>query len=576
MAGAVSWIEGQLRAIPQRVATARNSINSGAQTACIAVHNCVISSDAAFHALSVCLPPFCSTCWLKDWGMVTKYCGPIFSGSFFTALSNALSAMAELSRFLERPDVQKKLTSLPPAMVSGDTLYTTCTVSCDLLTGTAVSIVQITGHILSLHAEQVDAAHIEALDNGDYEEDDDVPIGPRKLPAPIPQLAAALRDSKLLASLARAITASTGPNFLYLPGQTGHTRVATENAAALSDAGVVSQLPTHMEPLRFADALPLLHKASLTLEMVGGAPASRAHQQIDEALFHPDVAALRLAMLETLWEQAGVRPEDDTEGCGNSKAGAKKPAPPAAHMSESQQQMLWAHHGNIVLASLGLWQAARAEGPEKGRLPSPPGMPTGLWLAQLAARSAQAMSRLCRGQGLGGTYDACTRRQFMGQATFNTLLCVEEPEAWSVPEAAFWAEAGAWLLAAAVEGLEVALAGPGRSSKDPDQVVGAQDLAQAVAQALGALEDAAELLGDVWPRGGGPTGRDALRHRLQGVGLDASLDRTLALASAAAKRAEAPRASPGDVAVASFLGDAEEQAQAIREGLGLRGPGKGK
>ncbi|KAG2499232.1 hypothetical protein HYH03_002811 [Edaphochlamys debaryana] len=378
------------------------------------------------------------------------------------------------------------------------------------------------------------------------------------------RLAAALRDSQLPAGTANAVLATLGSNDGLLPdtGQNGGAGSNGGGGGSGNDgggggggsngggaaSGAAAQQGTtgaaaRLAPWHSARALALLQSTAVHLHDCTGTGAVEANAAIGSALAHPDVTALRLALLQTLWEQAGLGPA----GAGPDAAagpGASDAAPSPGG------DLLWIHYQSVIVGAVGLWQAGRERvliSPDEGRLlPPEPGVPPELQLARAAARTAEAMARLMRGQGLGGVFGAeQLRRLVVEENNIVTLLPLLSQRCPPVPEPLpHWAEASAWVLAAALEGLEAALAagqgagaGANAAGASAAAAAAACDLAAKVAMALErAAVTAAGLLGS----GASAQRMEALAARLRRAGLGASLDHALRLAFAFRDRAMAP------------------------------------
>ncbi|KAG2488163.1 hypothetical protein HYH03_013306 [Edaphochlamys debaryana] len=292
-----------------------------------------------------------------------------------------------------------------------------------------------------------------------------------------------------------------------------------------------------------AQALAMLTITAHRLSQCPGPDARSAGSALGAALAHPHVASLRLSLLQTLWQQAGM--EEGT--CSAGEYGGTNDDP-----------RLSLYHHNTAIATVGMWQNGRLgllTAPDDARLPPEPGVPPGLQLARAAARTAEALCRLSRGEGLAGAYTAEQRRQrFYGESCLHTLLPPQPPwKPQSPEEYPHWVESSAWVVAAACEGLEAAAAGqqrPGEPEADVAGSAAAVSLAKALVAGLRGFTAATDL--DTVPQ----TARqqETLAVCLCRAGLTASLDHALRLAFAAADRAAAPGASDHDRRLAEALG----------------------
>ncbi|KAG2488968.1 hypothetical protein HYH03_012584 [Edaphochlamys debaryana] len=212
------------------------------------------------------------------------------------------------------------------------------------------------------------------------------------------------------------------------------------------------------------------------------------------------LAALRLAALETLWEQAGMEPAGDAaEGRSGSSSGAPGGSASAARMTKAQQQALWRHHAKIVSVTLGLWVKARAGEvvfPEERCLPPERGVPSGLQMARVSARTAEALCRLSRGEGLGGAYP---KPLVPSHAVCMSLLghAGTRNPGWSPAEVAHWLEAGAMVLAMAGEGLAASMDAVQRLQPGPCDVP-PPHLVEVMSAAVGRLSQASRCLPQDW------------------------------------------------------------------------------
>ncbi|KAG2496434.1 hypothetical protein HYH03_005658 [Edaphochlamys debaryana] len=526
-AGAPAWFLRQLRALPALVANAeRLDASAGsspaasrrsaeANAACDALGTCcegaVIALVLSLQTLR-CLDP------IQDWAHVRLYGAPFFEAGFMQALSEAASSLAAAAQ---------GSASRPPGP-DGTELSETVARGCALISMVASTHFSWVTRIIAAHV-QVHA--LRPLRSG-------AACGP--LSEPVVRLPAALRDSELLASAARYILACPGPDFLLLPGQAlrGHNAALVAEAEAETEAsvGLPFRRRPKYQPSFFATAVAMLvnvaRRISESTPQRQPLPAALQclGRTLGQALDQPDVAALRLAMLETVWEQAGMGPA--AGGAADSGLHGGQGAEEEGH-SEDDLRLLWEYQRHVITASLGLWQEASSRvlcAPHGCRLPPERGVRPALQLARTAARTAEAICRLSRGQGLAGTYGPSVWRSlFMDLVDIRACLLPPEtpmqtPPPRPAPEAACWAEAAAFLLPVACHALEAALKQP--SPSPAMTFIQVEDLNQC----MGALSTPAEA----WPAGS--QGPGDLRCRLRRADLGTSLDHAQRLGFAAEDR----------------------------------------
>ncbi|KAG2501086.1 hypothetical protein HYH03_000904 [Edaphochlamys debaryana] len=505
-AGVAAWTLQQLRALPAPIAAACRTTASF-DTLVIAVDLSQLTVYTAGLCVTSYIEPLIQL--LDDYDrhapLIRTHAAPFTDVEFLSALSRAASSAADLARHLQ----QKLATQAHIAAHRGASapLATSCASS-------AVGFAVFSGYFFNFTASLLQK---EALSAG-------------PLPPLVPRLAAALRDSQLPSAVARAVMASACPPSTAAPGQ-GGGGAGSRGPAAQTGASVWPAVPDSVR------ALAVLTETAVHLHGRGGAAALGARSAVVAALAHPHVASLRLALLQTLWEQAGVGPGP---GAGWELENEGAPAS-------------FTHHSNTFLASLVLWMYGR-QGmlpvPDDARLPPEPGVPPDLQLARAAARTAEAMCRLSRGQGLAGAYTAYQRRLlFKSKSCLSHLLPNPLPRRrWAPEELPHLAEAGAWGVAAALEGLEAAVL-----EEEPSPQAGAiaANLATTLVDGVQRVFLTACVLISTPPTA---SQREALAASLRRAGLGASLDHALRLAFAAADRAAAPGASEGDRRLADVLG----------------------
>ncbi|KAG2499987.1 hypothetical protein HYH03_002269 [Edaphochlamys debaryana] len=487
-AGVPAWVLRNLRALTAPIAAACRPNSWTFDAVVVAVDISQLTARSARLCLKTYIEALVDMLHEYDTTapQIRTAAAPLVAANFLSAVSRATSSAADLARHLQLPATQAQFAAFGaeygPEVLSR--------ISADALSSfdaTAGQCLNLCSGLLQKEASRAGA-------------------GP--LPPVASRLAAALRDSQLLAASARSIMTYPGPHYILLPGQGG-------NRAGGSRAGAVQPglrfWPHVYESTR---ALALLNEAAAELHSGGGAAAPCAASALGTALAHPHVAALRLGLLQTLWEQAGMEPGPgercDVEGYD---------------IAVDNPDMLVHHHHNTVLATLGLWQEGRQgllAAPDEACLPPEPGVPPGLQLAMAAARTAEALCRLSRGQGLAGVYTAEQRRLLSRGEVYleDTLPFTLPRHPRSSEELPHWAEASAWVIAAALEGLEVAAANV--------ECPGGEEATTGT--------------------------REGLISRLRRAGLGASLDHALRLAFSSADRAAAPGALERDRQLALALG----------------------
>ncbi|KAG2489636.1 hypothetical protein HYH03_011915 [Edaphochlamys debaryana] len=463
-AGVPAWTLRHLRTLPGTIAAACRTTASYA-TLRIAVN----ISQLTAHSACLCLKAYVDALsdrvedYRSNAADILLLTAPLVSADFLSAASGAAVSAADLARHLQLPATQAHAAALRDSGAISAFQF-------DFFAGNCL-------HLASCFLQNETRG-----------------AGAGPLPPLVPRLAAALRDSQLPAGVARAVMTCPG-----LPGQLG--RGSAGGGRRTAQAGV----PVWHAVKISVRALAMLTRTAVDLHGCKGAVASTASAALGAALARPHVASLRLALLQTLWEQAG-----------------------------------------------GLLPV-----PDDARLPPEPGVPPGLQLARAAARTAEAVCRLSRGQGLAGAYTAEQRRLMAREEScLSRLLPFSRPRQPRAPEErAHWAEASAWVMAAALEGLEAAEAeqdSPGEAegmerTGSPGQVGLAATLVEALQEVLSTASELAAA-----PHSASLA--EALAAGLRRSGLAASLDHALRLAFAAADRAAAPGASEQDRRLAEALG----------------------
>ncbi|KAG2486451.1 hypothetical protein HYH03_014898 [Edaphochlamys debaryana] len=523
-AGVAAWLLRTLGSLPKRIDAATDPATAP-EVVCIQIAAVCVDSEAAGTALSLCLAALCTWRSAQGWGGTGPHAAALLDPALLTALAQAARGMADLARHTALPSTQTLVGAAGSPRPQGPS----CARACAALALAASQYLQTAMLVLADHlggVEEMEAGFITPL------------------PGLVPQLAGALRESGLAAAAASTT--------MTCPGSPFHTL-----AEALRESGLAA-----------AAAWALMTcPGPNTLRVKGQASAA-----LGEAVGQPQVAELRLAALEGLWEQAGVGPGQEERQ--EASWDALRSALQAAGVTE----VLGLAHGRTVSGTLGLWQSAQcgqlflAGG---GCLPPKPGVPPEL---QLALRTESFL--------------------------FHVLDEGLPPAAWASADAPLWAEAAAWALATAVETLArdppdaapPSAAASARQAPQPDQ---GHRPAEAVAGALERVDRVAWGLHAAWrraagagtaqnPAGASSSGRDSVLPRLRRAGLGASLDHALRLAYAAADRAAAPGAAAWAVELAHLLRPVPARAWAVvalldlellgpvEEGAGARlGPGLG-
>ncbi|KXZ46684.1 hypothetical protein GPECTOR_41g648 [Gonium pectorale] len=354
----------------------------------------------------------------------------------------------------------------------------------------------------------------------------------------------------------------------------------------------------------------------------GGSPSAPGVAELGRLLDDTEVAALRLAMLQRLAAHGGLQPPPPPPpppqgeaaeagalalrrggggggGAGGGGGGGAEPlhewwwlarveARRGAVTGSSSSTggaaggtVGWLEdaHCHAICVSLGYWRRSELRC-LRSLLPPrlhpslaapPPGAPPPLALARLAARTAEALCRLYRGQGLGGAYGPGPPEWMFvrNRALTDTLDFCDEASAGAVGEAEaraclpHWLEAAAWGLALCGEALAGAAEGRGgadaaslqRSTLAQESRLGneAAGLARLL-RALAALTTQPQRAGSS-PLIAGVEARGDLSATLHRAGLGASLDRALRLAFTLFDRtaAAAPRAAEWERCAAEEL-----------------------
>ncbi|KAG2482239.1 hypothetical protein HYH03_018822 [Edaphochlamys debaryana] len=555
--GVAAWLLRTLRALLARTATASNPATT-AWAVCNNADSACAASDAASTALSLCLAALCTARSVQDWAATAPHAAALLDPALLTALAQAARAMADLARHTALPGTQALVgaTRSPRPTAPG------CAKACARLSLAASQAFSTVMLLIDKHVEGCGRAPAGC---------DKTPAGrTQPLPEPVPALAEALRESGLAAAAARAILTCPGVQFMLMKGQAPRCAVA---------------VPEALEPLNcsapawnFLVALSSFWQPGIALRNDPRPGAAEAAEALGEALGDHEVAELRAAMLETLWEQAGLRPGGEGELRLNE---AERTALCRAYERTCQDREDL--HIRIVAVTVGLWHGAYQgmlyiEG--GGVLPpllDETGVPSDLPLARRTARSAEAVCRLHRGQGMWGQYGRLDLSALPHGRLH--LFFVDKglpPFVWASASAPHWAEAVAWALVTAVEALARNLPEPD-GAEVLEEPFAALLAAVAVAGALASAERVAHNLRAAWrfmgaakdPAAASSAGREAVLTRLRCAGLGPSLDHALRLAYAAADRAAAPGAAGWEAQVACLLEPVPARVLAVVEQLGL-------
>ncbi len=231
------------------------------------------------------------------------------------------------------------------------------------------------------------------------------PVSP--LPSGVVQTAESIADSQLLAAAATVVLdmpdVLSGPGFPRNAAQS--ISVDCCNAAIQAAQAVVSTALAWNNLARF-----------------GGPEGQRLAAVLLRAMRHVAVRRLQVALLDQLAAHAGMGAElgggEEGEGQGQQAVQAegwagssgawwsdREEARRGLLVGQGAERRGWLedYHCFIVAATQAEWSWTRS---------SVPAGPPPLLTARLAARAAEALCRLCRGQGLGGEYGPAPEWQF--------------------------------------------------------------------------------------------------------------------------------------------------------------------
>ncbi|KXZ53741.1 hypothetical protein GPECTOR_6g658 [Gonium pectorale] len=306
--------------------------------------------------------------------------------------------------------------------------------------------------------------------------------------------------------------------------------------------------------------------AQMLMARLGDVPGPRpaaAVACLAQALHHPDVLRLQMAALERVLVHAGLEGalgsvsgrspetawwllrEEARLGkvCGLTIGGEPTAAPGEQNDPEHTAGWLEDDHCYAIMGSVCLWNVneALAGGPSSAAS----GLDTGKPPSSCVTRVAEAMARLCRGQGLAGAYTPTPEWEFARLMLLQTLLPavpkgpVSQADLESVP---LWLEAAAWLLAVAVEA-EAVCSGPGWVQPPPRSTLAALAENGCQTRNIAAVLDFMRSLMEDRHRGVAKLPahlRADCASRLARTGLATSLDHVMRLGFAAEDRIGVP------------------------------------
>ncbi|KAG2492078.1 hypothetical protein HYH03_009574 [Edaphochlamys debaryana] len=331
------------------------------------------------------------------------------------------------------------------------------------------------------------------------------------LPGPVSRLLDILTESNLLPAVAEAVMQCPAPAFAE--GGDADGRLLPYIRAL---QGAISSLNSAI-----ASTIWACRHVDLATHASAGAGAAEQGHALSRQLVHPAVTAFCIAQLGRLAAHGGIEPE----GAGG-----------AGRWWLTQLEV----ERGSVLGFDGLGAAAVLEDQHCQWLYVSQGLLRVLSV-NLAARTAEALCRLYKGQGLAGSYSGARTWQFARTPVLTELL---EPSSEVVTPGAlpYWLEAGARRLALCLEAVAAELDGPERAGLPAGAIlahfVGTLGPAQSAQRALTALKLA---LGDGGLERLSIVGhRDALQ-RLHRADLASSLDYVVRLAFTATDRAARDR-----------------------------------
>ncbi|KAG2496474.1 hypothetical protein HYH03_005300 [Edaphochlamys debaryana] len=363
-----------------------------------------------------------------------------------------------------------------------------------------------------------------------------------QLPAPARQLLGALAGSGLLPALAEAVLQCPAPETPAAEragrgrGTAGQTRAGTTQDDDPLESARVKCIA--------AGALELSLAVRCCVEAEQTLTARGAEVDVSSALAaqlaDPRVTALGLALLDRLAVHSGLEPEGVGAAGGGwwlprLEAGAGRVLGMAVETeSDGDLEIM---HCHWLHASLQAWRSSE-DGTTLRPPPAAPGMPSPVELARLAARAAEAVCRMYRGQGLRGAY---TRPEWLLTGIPPSIAalspCPEDVAPETVP---LWLEASAWALALSVEAVAAGLEGRGGPEEGDE---GVEPLTIAAAGYRFTLERMDVFTLDRLQRLSPAARADAV-SRLRRAGLAASLDYALRLSCLVADRAAASNGEP--------------------------------
>ncbi|KAG2492838.1 hypothetical protein HYH03_008992 [Edaphochlamys debaryana] len=464
-AGIAQWLLQRVSSIPGQIA-ALGDYSTVSRRLFDAYDACCVSCQQIHVLLNQWTLPLITMDCGRDWGRFGSLITPMLDVKLLTALAQAARCAADHARSMGLPASQAALRDR--GVVKHELIPEYAARACADLTRSASRVMCVLGKALPGLASASAAKPVAFA---------------MHLSTHITQITAALHDSQFLAAAAYSIMTYPGPNFHPTLGQ----RPGGAKAAAKREEKKKED-KTYMAPYEACEALYFLTMdAAVNLRAIkgGAAAATSAADALDEALSRPDVCRLRLALLESVWVHAGMEPtpgEGPGDGVGGSSSGGSSGSIGGSSSGGSslggageaegawQRRLEWVtctardSHGSVEASSTSGWllenhhlqalMGALCPWARKGkRLLCPPGVPPTLHRARLAARTAEALCRLSRGQGRDGTYRPAPNwlfaQKLRGHVICNALLPSKQ-DVSAAPAAgasALWGEAAAWAVA---------------------------------------------------------------------------------------------------------------------------------
>ncbi|KAG2492836.1 hypothetical protein HYH03_008990 [Edaphochlamys debaryana] len=466
--GIADWLLQRVSSIPGQIA-ALGDYSTVSRRLFDAYDACCVSCQQIHVLLNQWTLPLITMDCGRDWGRFGSLITPMLDVKLLTALAQAARCAADHARSMGLPGAQAALRDR--GVVKHELIPEYAARACADLSRSASRVVWVLGKALPGLASASAAKPVAFA---------------MHLSTHITQITAALHDSQFLAAAAYSIMTYPGPNFHPTLGQ----RPGGAKAAAKREEKKKED-KTYMAPYEACEALYFLTMdAAVDLRAIkgGAAAATSAADALDEALSRPDVCRLRLALLESVWVHAGMEPtpgEGPGDGVGGSSGnggsgsigGSSSGGSSLGGAGEAegawQRRLEWVtctardSHGSVEASSTSGWllenhhlQALMgALGPwaRKGkRLLCPPGVPPTLHRARLAARTAEALCRMSRGQGRDGAYRPAPNWLFAQKVICNALLPSKQ-DVSAAPAAgasALWGDAATWAVALHTDAVE--------------------------------------------------------------------------------------------------------------------------